>query len=143
VNTAEDAVGSRRQSVLGWIAVTMSAMMGSFFGMFAGGEGVYDGWGAFLAHLAQMLALVLLALAGVRWPRAGGSSLVVAGLGLGLAFGFNPSEAFLFAPLVLMGLFFVFGRVSPRKAAYSIIAGAPAVVTVLTAIMGILLGPGA
>ncbi|MDP2662738.1 MAG: hypothetical protein Q8R28_18640 [Dehalococcoidia bacterium] len=73
-----DTADSRLQLVLGWIAVTMSAMLGSFFGMFAGGEDVYDGWAAFLAHLTQMLALVLLALVSVRWPRAGGSVMVLA-----------------------------------------------------------------
>ena len=140
---AGDTAYSRLQLVLGWAAVTMSAMLGSFFGMFAGGEGVYDGWGAFLGHLVQMLAVSLLALASVRWPRAGGSVMALAGVGLGLAFGFNPSVAFLFAPLTIMGLLYFFGRARPRNVAYALIAGAPAVVTALTALTGVLFGPGA
>lgn len=37
-----------------------------------------------------------------------------------------------------MGLLYFFGRPSPRKTAYALIVGAPAAVTVLTALVGVL-----
>lgn len=36
---------NKGQRAMGWAAVVMSALLGAFLGMFAGGEGATEGWG--------------------------------------------------------------------------------------------------
>jgi len=58
---------NKRKRVMGWVAVALSLAVASFFGMFAGAEGVTEGWPAVLGHSAQMLVVIVPAL-GSRWP---------------------------------------------------------------------------
>jgi len=70
---------NKRKRVMGWVAVALSLAVASFFGMFAGAEGVTEGWPAMLGHSLQTLVLIVPALIAVRWPRVGGSIIVLAG----------------------------------------------------------------
>lgn len=130
------AIANKRERIFGWVAVALSVLLGSFLGMFAGGELFTEGWGATLAHLAQVLVVVILALVALRWPRIGGSLLVLAGLAVGATFRFHVSVAFLFAPLIMTGLLYFFGRPTPLRLAYSFVAGIPLAIVALTALAG-------
>jgi len=133
------------------VAVALSTLVASFFGMFAGGEGVGEGWPAMVAHAVQMLVVIVPALIAVRWPRVGGSLIVLAGLGFGLWFllpgliaGAVVGSVFpqvLF--LIVAGLLYFYGRPSPRRVTYAVIVGVPLVVLALSfALAALLMGFG-
>ncbi len=138
---------SRRQFVIGWVAVALSVMAASFLGVFAGGEGVSDGWQAGLSHLFPMLVLIVSALIAVRRPRLGGVLYLFAGAVLfsriGFASGFRGILMALpiVLPVLLAGILYLFGRPGPRRLAYALIIGIPIFATALAAILIVLFPP--
>ena len=153
LSTVAVAQISRRQRIMGWVAVALSTLIAAFFAMFAIGEAFSEGWGAFLAHGAQMLPVVLFGVIAVRWPRVGGSLLLLAALVLLLVpvitrlivvQGATILDTLrvmvwmvqLALPIILAGILFFYGRPSPRKLAYGIIVGVPLAVFAVGAMIG-------
>ena len=134
----------KRQRVMGWVAVALSTLATSVLGIVAGEEVVMRDWPAALSHAAQMLVVIVATLVALRWPRVGGSLLVLAGLGfmlqltLGLIALFSPAAPLLLL-LIVAGVLYFYSRPRPRRLTYVVIAVVP---LVLFGITSFLPGPG-
>lgn len=133
---------------MGWAAVVLMALVASFFASLAGGELPTDPWGMRLFHLIEMPSLLGLAVAALRWPRAGGVVVAVGGFWpaippiltggqgawetLALLAGTWP----IIAVVVVTGVLIFFGRPRPGRVTYGIVVGVPLVIFTLSLVVG-------
>jgi hypothetical protein len=119
---------------VGWIAVVLSTAMACFWAFWGIIENFHEGWystsiwqnlGLMLVqYLMLMLLFVAGALAGIYWPRLGGSLHIAAALSAAWFFrraGILVVYPTIVGPLVAMGLCYWFGRVEPRRRAANLV----------------------
>jgi hypothetical protein len=131
------------RGLLGWLAVALSTSVASFWGFWGIIENFHEGWFheslllnvglMFGQYLGPVIIFVSLTLLAIKVPRVGGSAHVLAGLLLWLLlFDLNDTVAMLFviAPMLVLGTLYWYGRPQPRRAAYLLAAGLPALTLV-------------
>ena len=128
----------RNAVVLGWIAVGLSTAMSSLWAFWGVYESFHEGWyfTSFTQNLvltakyfALMLALVVVSVLAIRWPRFGGALYQISGAGFcfwilatrqvmspRVILGWLPA----LAPLLCLGILFWKGRPKPARLAYQI-----------------------
>ncbi len=133
-----------RRQVLGWLAVALSTSIASFWALWGIIENFHEGWfyeslllnvGLMLVqYLSPVIIFVSLTLLAIAFPRVGSVAHVLAGLLLSLLlFDLNDRVAMLFviAPMLILGTLYWYGRPQPRRAAYLLAAGLPALILVV------------
>gem|GEM_PF-6482989 len=134
------AGNTRRESVLGWLAVALITLISSFFALFAGGETANEGLMG-LGHVVQMAVVVIPGVVAVTFRRSGGMFAVIGVFSI-VFFGFlQPISYILGIPLITAGVLFYFGHPQPKKLAYLVLVGVPLLVGLATAIGALLAGP--
>ncbi|HSE39045.1 MAG TPA: DUF1566 domain-containing protein [Blastocatellia bacterium] len=134
---------SKRQ-VLGWLAVASSTSIASFWAFWGIIENFHEGWFheslflnvglMFLQYLSPVIIFVSLTLLAIAFPRLGSIAHALVGLLLSLLlFDFNDAVAMLLviAPMLLLGTLYWYGRPQPRRAAYFLAIGLPALTLVI------------
>lgn len=141
---------NKRQLVFGWTAVAIVTIIASFWAYWGGVENFYEGWYSesiwenIVMMLAQyrMIAIVfmLIGFVGVRFSKVSIFLNLALGTGAAIFFSgaaFNTLWAMIIIPLAVIGLLFFFGVVKPRKLAYALVIGLPALILLITSIYGI------
>jgi len=139
-------VPSRFQSVLGWLAVALSAFAGSFWAFWGGIENFHEGWyyhsllmnlGLMIAqYLSWTLAIVAGGLVAVHWPRIGGvlhATAALAAIYFLRGAGSVVVYGSVVTPLLLIGGLYYVGRPRPRRWAAAVVAGLPLLTLVVSA----------
>ena len=129
------------RNAIGWFATVLSTVFACLWAFWGSIENFHEGWYhesfwmnvalMFIQYIGWSIAFVIFGVIALRWPRAGGSFFILAGIAVPLI-GIRTSAAiFIFAaPLGLTGLLFWFGRPVPLKWAYRIVIGLPLVTLV-------------
>ena len=130
--------------LLGWLAVALSTLIASFWAVWGIIENFHEGWFykslllnvglMFVQYLSPVIIFVSLTLLAIAFPRVGGAAHVLAGLLLWLLlFNLNDRVAMLFviAPMLIFGMLYWYGRPQPRRAAYLLAVGLPALTLVV------------
>jgi len=134
---------STRQ-IVGWLAVTLSVAISSFWSFWGIIENFHEGWFhesmllniglTFLQYLSPMIIFVLLTLLAIAFPRIGSLAHVLAGVLL-LLFLFDLDDRvaslFVMLPLLLLGCLYWYGRPQPRRTAYLLVIGLPVLTLVV------------
>lgn len=135
-----------KRKVIGWIAVSLSTAVTSFWAFWGVIENFHEGWYSesllsniglmFLQYLSPMMIFMGVTLASIFWPRLGGLLYLFSAL---LAVGFfnaasNAATFLLIIPLIGLGLLSWFGRPRPRKTAVYIAVGLPVLTLILCGI---------
>lgn len=124
--------------VTGWAAVAVTVLFTSIWAYWGIVENFHEGWYStslfqnlsmlFLQYLSVPIAFSLLAALSLRWPAAGLG--LHAGLGVFFAWFFSGASfsvvgLMIVLPILGIGLLYFYGRPSPRKWAYRLIAALP------------------
>jgi hypothetical protein len=130
--------------VLGWLAVVLSTLIASFWALWGIIENFHEGWFResllwnvglmFVQYLSPAIIFVLLTLFAIAFPRLGSISFALAGIFLSLLlFDLNDRTAMLLVigPMFLLGALYWFGRPQPRRLAYGLAIGLPALTLVV------------
>lgn len=137
---------SKRQRVLGWVAVSLSTIITCIWAFWGGAENFHEGWyyPTFIANLGLMFAQYLspmlifmgITLLSIRWPRLGGGLHVAASFLAAWFFNaFTNTVIFLLLiPFIGFGLLYWFGRPQPRKLALYLAFGLPLITLILSGI---------
>jgi hypothetical protein len=133
-----------KQQVLGWLAVASSTSIASFWAFWGIIENFHEGWFheslllnvglMFLQYLSPVIIFVSLTLLAIAFPRLGSIAYALVGLVLSLLlFDLNDAVAMLLviAPMLLLGTLYWYGRPQPRRAAYFLAIGLPALTLVI------------
>lgn len=157
--TSAPGADNRRRRVVGWVAVALTVLVASSFAAFAGGELFMEeaegfGWPAMLGHLAQAAPVVLIGIIAVRWPRIGGSLILLLGVGflivpavvanssegIGAIFAALGYAAPVLVPIAAAGLLYFYGVPSRRKLTYALVVAVPVAFFALSALLSALIG---
>jgi len=140
----------KRRQVLGWIAVSISTIVTSFWAVWGILENFHEGWYStswlanvglmFLQYLSPMVIFMAVTLVSIFWPRLGGVlHLLIAVFAVWFFQMFsNPALFLLIAPLVGLGALYWFGRPQPRKLAVALAIGLPILILVIAGIKPVL-----
>ena len=133
-----------KRQVLGWLAVALSTSIASFWAFWGIIENFHEGWYhesllsnvglMFLQYLSPVIIFVSLTLLAIAFPRLGSSAQALGGLLIFLLlFDWNDPAAMLFiiSPMLLLGALYWYGRPQPRRAAYFLAMGLPALILVV------------
>ena len=128
----------RGRRIVGWIAVGISAAIGSFWAFWGAIENFHEGWfypsllmnlGLMLAqYLLPMLLFMGLSLAALLWPRTASLLFLAGAAAAAWFFRGRPSATVLplvAVPLVLLAAAHGYGRPAPRKRAIALLIGLP------------------
>jgi len=128
---------SKRRKIVGWTAVIISTSLASLWAFWGAIENFHEGWfyNSFWQNIAMMLIqyaspmliFLVLALVSLRLPRLGGVLHIALGIGVALLFRLPAALLFISAPLVLLGLAYIYGRPTPVKWAFRVAIGVPLV----------------
>lgn len=133
--------GQWRQ-VVGWLAVSVSVAVATFWAFWGSIENFHEGWfysslGRNLAlmviqYLSPMLIVVLISIIGLRWPRLALPAFVTSALLVAWRFRGSRAGIVLVAiPLMGLGLLYHFGRPRPFRWALRSLIGIPLITAVL------------
>lgn len=133
-----------RRRLFGWLAVALSTSIASFWAFWGIIENFHEGWfheslllntGLMIVqYLSPLIIFVSLTLLAIAFPRVGSVAHVFAGLLLSLLlFDLNDTVAMLFVigPMLILGTLYWYGRPHPRRAAYLLAVGLPALTLVV------------
>lgn len=141
---------TRRQQILGWMAVAIVTVIASLWADWGGIENFYEGWYStsiwenILMMLGQYwmpaIVFMIIGFVGIRFPKV--SLFLNIALGIGAAVFFSGAAfgvlwVMIIIPLAAIGLLFFFGVVKPRKLAYALVIGIPVLILAVTSILGI------
>jgi hypothetical protein len=128
-----------KRQIVGWSAVALSTIIATFWACWGIIENFHEGWFhnslllnigiMFLQYLSPAIIFVSLSVLAIAFPRIGGILYALAGIALFLVlFDLNDRVAMLFIimPMVLLGVLYWHGRPQPRRTAYFIALGLPA-----------------
>jgi hypothetical protein len=135
-------MSDERRQIVGWTAVSVSTLVACFWAFWGSNENFHEGWFSlsiwqniglmFAQYLSPMLAVMLISILALCWPRL---ALPMSGIfALGLAWFFRGGRAsvLLFViPLVALGLLYHFGRPQPRGWAWRCLIGLPLATAVI------------
>lgn len=125
-----------RSRILGWVAVSISTAFACFWALWGINENFHEGWyfdGVWqniglmvLQYLSPMLAVILLSLIALLWPRCALPTMAIVAIGAAWFFRRGPAGIELIAlPLLVMGTLYCFGRPHPRRWAVRALIGLP------------------
>lgn len=126
-----------RPRIIGWVAVSFSSTITSFWAFWGIIENFHEGWYyeslpmniglMFAQYLGPMIIFMGITLISIKWPRFGGGLHVVISLFAAWFFQIitNPGLLLLIAPLIVLGVLYWFGRPQPRKIAVALAVGLP------------------
>jgi hypothetical protein len=133
---------SRRQVVIGWLAVVGTILIAGFWAFWGIIENFHEGWYhhhlgknfamLFGQYLSAMLLFIFAGLLALKWPVVG-AVLHLAGVVFVLSFfsGAHPQVLATFCvPLVLLAFGYLFGRTRPKRWAYRLVVGVPLLVMI-------------
>ena len=133
---------SRHRLVTGWLAVSGSILITSYWAFWGITENFHEGWyhhhlGKNLAmlfgqYLSWMLSFMVVALLALRWPRVGAAIHVIGAIAiLTFVWGSHPTTlATIYVPFFLLAAGYWFGRAQPRRLAVALLVGIPLLVTI-------------
>ncbi len=136
----------RKHQRIGWIAVSFSIAITSFWAFWGAGETFHEGWYyesflmnlglTIIQYLSPMLIFMGVGLTSIYWPRVGGALHVVVAVLAAWFFNIltNTVILFLLLPLVMIGLFYWYGTPPTRKAATRWMVGLPILVLIVAGI---------
>jgi hypothetical protein len=131
-------------NLVGWLGVVLVTLASSYWAFWGIIEAFHEGWCKpslamrllqVLAYLCPAIVLCGLTLLGLRWPRLGGTVFVLVGLVIGSLIIYDRANfgtvitTLLTVVPALIGLLFLFGRPQPKRLAYAISLGLPALIT--------------
>jgi hypothetical protein len=135
----------KRAKLIGWLAVWLSTSAAGFWAFWGAIEAFHEGWCKpllwmrllqVMAYLTPAALLCAITAAGIRWPRVGAAICILVGVGIawlivtyGAGIGTVLAAEFTALP-ALLALMFLYGRPEPKKAAYLIAVGLPALIAV-------------
>lgn len=141
---------TRRQLVLGWIAVGIVGIIASLWAYWGGMENFHEGWYStnIWENLSMMivqywslpLIFIIIGILGIRFPVTSLPICIIIGVAASIILsGANLSMLWIviLIPLSALGLLFFFGRVKPRKIAYILVAVLPLAILVITSTIGL------
>ena len=133
------------KNVIGWGAVTLVTLVSGVWAWWGINEAFHEGWCnprlwirllQVVAYLSPATVLCALAVLGIRWPRVGATLFVLTGLVIaGLMiwdrayFGALITAMLTLVP-TLVGLLFLVGRPTPKRAAYAVAVGIPVLIVI-------------
>ena len=130
---------------IGWVAVTLVTLVSGFWAFWGVNEAFHEGWSKphlwmrllqVLAYLSPVTVLCVLTVLGIRWPRLGRRCLFWRQSSLRRLIIWDDArfDAFITATLTavpaLVGLLFLVGRPTPKRAAYAVSVGIPLLMVV-------------
>jgi hypothetical protein len=134
---------SKRQ-IFGWLAVAISTSIATFWAFWGIIENFHEGWFhqslalniglMFVQYLSPVIIFVSLTALAIAFPRLGGVLHAVVAVTLFLVlFDLNDTVAMLFVitPMCLLGVFYWYGRPQPRRTAFILVLGLPALTLVI------------
>ncbi|NOK63788.1 MAG: DUF1566 domain-containing protein [Chloroflexi bacterium AL-W] len=128
----------------GWIAVSISIGITSFWAFWGIIENFHEGWFyeswlwnvglMFAQYLSPMFIFMGISLVAIYWPRIGGSLHVVMAALMFWFFGAasNAPTLFIIIPMALLGTLYWFGHPQPQKIATTLIIGLPLLTLVVS-----------
>ncbi len=145
-----ESTATKRQLILGWIAVAMVTIIASIWAYWGGIENFHEGWysKSIWANILMMivqywsltLVFIIIGLAGIRFPIASLVLCVVVGIGAAIFLSggsFSVVWTMIIIPLAGLGLLFFFGRAKPKKIAYILVYALPIIILVITSTIGL------
>ena len=137
-------VTSRKQQILGWTAVGLSAAITCLWSVWGIVENFHEGWYyesllsnlglMFIQYLSIPIVATALSLIALKWPRVGIGLFVAVGIfALYFFAAANPITVRLLiaSPIVALGLLYLFGRPKPKKVAQLLLIGLPLLVIIV------------
>ena len=125
----------RARRLVGWVVVGCSTLLAGIWAFWGAIENFHEGWyhtslwlnlGLMLIQYASpMLVFLILTTISLRFPLVGGGLLILVGAGLAAFFSRGAGVFLIGAPLILLGLGYIYGRPRPLKRAYRIAIGLP------------------
>lgn len=144
------SVVTKRQLILGWIAVGIVVVIASIWAYWGGIENFHEGWysKSIWANISMMLVqywsltlvFIIIGLIGIRFHKASLPLCIVIGIAAAVILSgasFNVMWVMIIIPLTGLGLLFFFGRVKPRRLAYILVAALPIVILLVTNTIGL------
>lgn len=128
---------SKKQRTIGWFGLIITALLANLWTFWGINENFHEGWYSesllenllmlFGQYLLVPIIFIALGLIAIKWPRL--SALIYFSLALlcFLFFGKRGIAApfFIATPLAILGLLFLFGKVTRRRIAYLLVLGLP------------------
>lgn len=143
----DDNESSRRQRLVGWLAVSLATLFASFWAFWGILENFHEGWyrESFAANVAMMIVQYLMPMlisqaltALAQWkPTIGAAGVVVAAVGAlwffrgGAPIVIVPT---IVLPLGVLAVLFHVGRAAPRRHALAVVLGVPWLVAVVVGV---------
>ena len=133
-----------KRKIGGWIAVSISIGITSFWAFWGIIENFHEGWFyeswlwnvglMFAQYLSLMLIFMGITLVSIYWPRVGGSLHVLMATLMFWFFGVasNAATLFIITPMALLGVLYWVGRPQPQKIATMLIIGLPLLTLVVS-----------
>jgi hypothetical protein len=135
----------KQSRTIGWAAVLLVTVFSGFWAFWGTLEAFHEGWCKprlwmrllqVLAYLGPATVLCGLAVIGIRWPRIGCTLFVAVGGAIAALMIWDRAYfgAFLTASLTLVpalvGVLFLIGRPTPKRAAYAVAVGVPLLIVI-------------
>jgi hypothetical protein len=141
---------TKRQLILGWIAVGIVIVIASLWAYWGGIENFHEGWYSksiwenismmIVQYFSLALVFIIIGIIGIRFPIASLPLCVVIGIAAAIILSgtsFSVLWAMIIIPLTGLGLLFFFGRAKPKRLAYILVASLPIVILLITSIIGL------
>jgi len=136
----------KKQSIMGWVAVGVSAVITCFWAFWGIIENFHEGWYfesllsnlglMFAQYLSPMLVFMVVTLVSIFWPRFGGGlHIFFALLAVWFFNAFSNAAIFLIIlPLIGLGLLYWNGCLEPKKLAVSVSIGLPLLTLIIAGV---------
>jgi len=141
---------TKRQLVIGWIAVAIVIVIASIWAYWGGMENFHEGWYSnsiwknismmLIQYWSLTLVFIIIGLIGIRFPIASLPLCIVIGIGAAIFLSgasFSLLWIMIIIPLTGLGLLFFFGKVKPKKIAYTLVYALPIIILVITSTIGL------
>ena len=140
---------TKRQLILGWIAVGIVVVIASIWAYWGGMENFHEGWYSnniwenifmmLIQYWSLALVFIIIGLIGIRFPIASLPLCIVIGIAAAVILSgasFSVLWVMIIIPLTGLGLLFFFGRAKPKRLAYILVAALPIIILIITSTFG-------
>jgi len=142
---------TKRQLILGWIAVGIVVIIASLWAYWGGIENFHEGWYSksiwenismmIVQYWSLALVFIIIGIIGIRFPIASLPLCIVFGIAAAIILSgasFGVLWVIIIIPLTGLGLLFFFGRAKPKRLVYILVASLPIAILLVTSIIGLL-----
>ena len=142
---------SKKQLILGWIAVAIVVIIASIWAYWGGMESFHEGWYSsnvwenismiLIQYFSLTLVFIIIGLIGIRFPVASLPLCIVIGIAAAVILSgasFSLLWIMIIMLLVGLGLLLFFGRAKPRKIAYTLVYVLPVIILIVTSTIGLI-----